>query len=381
MLINGSDINMTKKNILIFTNSIDIHACAVEHVLQLQGANPIIVNTANIPNEESISIEYVANSAKLRIGQFEGYISDIHASWNRRVSKMFSLPTNLHPSDYTFVRNNLQSTLSGTFLLLEDCFPVNSIVASRLYSNKILQLQAARSTGFKVPKTLISNNYEDIQSFIAEVGDACVKPYYTHGWKTETGPVQALTVRLKKGEVFDRASFECVPHIYQEYIQKKSEYRTTIFGNYSATVKINSQSLNEQSGVDWRSSPDYLSTVEACELPTEIISSLKRILSLLNLRFGAFDGEYVFFEVNEAGQWLWQETHCPECLLLQPFSEFLLNANDRFNWNSSQRSNKFSAIEVLKHLENDTRFNNQLTKKNPDGEVHVSDERIVSKVK
>lgn len=121
--------------------------------------------------------------------------------------------------------------------------------------------------------------------------------------------------------------------------------------------------------------------MEPCDLPDEVIRSLRRVLSMLGLRFGAFDiaetadGEYVFFEVNEAGQWLWQEIHCPECRILQPFCEFLLNASDNFYWDPSRNSIEYSAAEVCRYLEGDPRYNDQSSEKFPDEEVRVSDER------
>ncbi|MBJ7439001.1 MAG: hypothetical protein JHD35_08270 [Sphingopyxis sp.] len=373
---------MPGRDILIFTNSLDTHACAVERVLQIRGGNPIVINTAHLMVGESVSARYSEGCTKIRMGGFEGTSADVHSSWNRRFSKLFSLPENLHPADRTFVRNNTQSTLTGFLGLIDDRFPVNPLASARYSSNKLLQLQAAKRANFLVPETLISNHIGDIRGFIDAVGDACVKPYHSHGWKTDDGVFQALTVRIGKDDVFDASAFEISPHIYQEYVRKKEEYRVTIFGNFSAAVRIDSQSLDDQSSVDWRSSPQYTSTLEPCELPPDVINSLKKVLVSLGLRFGTFDlarnadGEYVFFEVNEAGQWLWQEMHCPDCRILQPFSEFLHCASDDFSWEPSRRSRECDAVEVLKNLRSDPRFNGQSPDDYPDEEVHVSDERV-----
>ena len=53
-------------------------------------------------------------------------------------------------------------------------------------------------------------------------------------------------------------------------------------------------------------------------------------MASLGLKFGCFDfivtpdGEYVFLEVNEAGQFLWIEGHCPELKMLSEFCHFIL---------------------------------------------------------
>lgn len=87
------------------------------------------------------------------------------------------------------------------------------------------------------------------------------------------------------------------------------------------------------------------------------------------------DGEFVFFEVNEAGQWLWQELHCPDCALLEPFSLYLASADDAFEWDESTRRWEFSAPEICSRLETDPRLQATNIAGFPDEGVHVSDER------
>jgi hypothetical protein len=80
-------------------------------------------------------------------------------------------------------------------------------------------------------------------------------------------------------------------------------------------------------------------------------------------------------EVFRDVQWLWQEIHCPECRILQPFSEFLLNASDNYTWDLRRKNNECIAEEVCRALNDDPRFKDQLVEEFPDEDVHVSDER------
>lgn len=228
---------------------------------------------------------------------------------------------------------------------------------------------------------MISNNYSNIVQFLDEIEGGCFKPYYTYGWKTNDGIVQAVTSYTNSTDNFDKESFECYPHIYQEYIRKKFEYRLTIFGNFSASVRIDTQKLGGDAGVDWRSTPEYLSNLAPVSPPDYIVTAARGVLFALGLRFGTFDiaetvdGEYVFFEVNEAGQWLWKELRCPECRILHPFCEYLLSANDSFTWDSRDLSPSYEATAVVELLTKNPRFSTDAEFVSPDEEEHFADER------
>lgn len=373
--------SMAENCVLIFAKGADTHCYAVEAAINMLGGTAFAINTDRLGSGSPVSVDYSSCATTLKVGGFEGPPGNVCSSWNRRLSQMFMLPPNLHPADVSFVRADLRSTLMGILGLLDERFPVNPIAAARIQSNKLKQLEVARRAGFRIPKTLISNDFEDIRSFMGVVGHVCMKPYDTHGWKTDKGPVQALTVRLDENDVFDREAFEVSPHIFQEYIDKVAEYRVVLFGGFSSCVRIDSTTLADQAKIDWRSSPAYLSTVRPSYLPESVLGALRQILAKLGLRFGVFDlaetadGKFVFFEVNQQGQWLWQEWQCPDQPILQPFGEYLLQARDDYRWDPAHRSDEFAAADVCRALDSDPRFREQDVGGIPDEVVHVSDER------
>lgn len=372
---------MTSKTIMIFTTSGDTHACAADYVLHALGAKANLVNTATIPRGEHISVSYCDSGVAVSAGDFAGPVGQIDATWNRRTSRSFLLPDNTHPADRQYIRNSTHASLTGLLCLLDETFAVNPIASVRVFSNKLAQLKYAALAGFRVPRTLISNSLGDIESFLVDVRDACVKGYYSQGWQTDDGPVHALTARIGDINEFDKESYEISPHIYQEYINKKAEYRLTVFGNFASAIKINTDILKGNSAIDWRANPSYLSALEPCELPDRVIEAARQVLRSLGLRFGIFDiaetsdGDFVFFEVNEAGQWLWVELHLPDCRLLQPFCEYLISGDDRFTWDATRASTELSATDVCGHLDSDPRYTALLRADLPDQLDIVADER------
>ncbi len=125
------------------------------------------------------------------------------------------------------------------------------------------------------------------------------------------------------------------PGIFQELVPKAYELRVTVLGHRALAAKVLSQQT-EKGRLDWRRSQDEL-RFEAVRLAPELAARCRALLDELGLVFGCFDfvvtpdGEHVFLEVNEMGQFLFLERHCG-LPLLDAFSEFLLQAKVDFAW-------------------------------------------------
>lgn len=372
---------MANGNTLLFINNQDLHAFAVDSVLRRFGHGSHIINTACLPSGQSITVRY-DDEIILSGNGFSLKQADITSSWNRRTSRMFCMPNYAHPADFDYIRTNSAAVVNGFIALVDEKFAVNPLAAVRITSNKLLQIKAARLAGLRTPRAIVSNDVDEIYRFLSEVGSACVKPYYTYGWKTEEGIRQAVTARLSLENIEDPASLTIAPNIYQEFINKKAEYRITIFAGFHAAVKIRSDSLKGAANVDWRADPSYLDSIQATSVPDHLVHRCREILDRLGLRFGTFDiaetieGEFVFFEVNEAGQWLWKELHCPDCIILQPFCEYLASADDGFTWNQRRWSSEFSADSVSSAIAADDLYKELFDQPSPDERSHVADERV-----
>jgi hypothetical protein len=86
-------------------------------------------------------------------------------------------------------------------------------------------------------------------------------------------------------------------------------------------------------------------------LPDAIASGCTRVLQALGLVFGCFDfvvtpaGEYVFLEVNEAGQFLFVERSTGQPLL-DAFSEFVVQGDVEFAWEAARVRTRCRDVEA-----------------------------------
>jgi hypothetical protein len=173
--------------------------------------------------------------------------------------------------------------------------------ATRRAENKLVQLRAARGAGFRIPKTLVSQNSERIREFAAAQGGRVVVKSLTNTSHA------ALTAAVIDEEVLrsDRALRLC-PAIYQELIPGTRHLRVHGFGNEYHAALITCEQL------DWRY---HLAnaTIEEYALPSAIQTALSKVMQTLDLRMGVFDlkmtpsGEIIWLEVNPQGQFLFIE--------------------------------------------------------------------------
>jgi glutathione synthase/RimK-type ligase-like ATP-grasp enzyme len=206
-----------------------------------------------------------------------------------------------------------QSEWRAVIQTLEDYLPsacwINSPEAQRRISYKPRQLSLAASVGFKIPETTITNDPQAVSAVVQRYGKAIYKNFSGYIFTDQTGILttlitpEMLTTNLE--------SIRRAPGIYQQFIEKKSEARVTVVGDYYFTAFIRTPKTGPGS-VDWRHS-QFEDIFEEGELPADVASCIKRFQEAAGIRYGAYDfiispdGAWYFLECNPAGQFLWLE--------------------------------------------------------------------------
>jgi glutathione synthase/RimK-type ligase-like ATP-grasp enzyme len=186
---------------------------------------------------------------------------------------------------------------------------VNSRRADTAARHKPTQLALAQDLGLAIPRTLVSNDVDQITAFIDDEGEYVYKALT---WCFEppdrmifTSLVDASIVRA------DADAVAVAPGIYQARVAKQYELRVTVIGEWVQAVRIDSQSRTDTQ-LDWRRN-QYAVHYSPEVLDPGLASTLVDMNTRLGLDFGAYDlivtpdGEPVFLEVNPMGQWLWLE--------------------------------------------------------------------------
>ena len=319
-------------SILVITDLGDPHSRAVIWALRQAGCEPTILGLGHFPAEVTSSISVHRNSDADDRQDFndQPFARPFDAAWYRRQPVVVPSPE-LASADIKFVRQETERYVYSAIASVEAKLWVNEPEAARRADDKVHQLRVARSLGFRIPDTLVSNSPDAVRRFRERHTSGIIyKSFCPMSWQNEDGHVShTQTQLLPAGSNLDHESIILCPGIYQEAIPKKHELRVTVFGNEVHSLLIESQ--RDKATHDWRI--DVTLGNISCRLhqiDPDTADRCRRLCSRLNLAFGAIDlivtesGEVVFIEVNEAGNFLFYDDVDPSCGMLQSFCAFLV---------------------------------------------------------
>jgi hypothetical protein len=304
----------------ILTRARDFHAFAIRHALGARGVQACaIVETDALAVTGGMSWSPSDEVTAATIRDIDGEhvaVAALNAVWWRRLTGDPRLPDDLHdPAARDLVTRDCRATLVGLMVTEFDGAWISHPEATRMAENKLVQLDAARRAGLRLPRTLVSQDPDAVRGFCRELdGRVIVKTVAG----TPMTPIMtgALTQEMLRS---DRA-ISLSPAIYQEHVPGSRHLRICCFGDEIHTALLEAEAL------DWRYPLD--ATAEPYALDESVAERLRTLLADLELRMGIFDmkladdGEPVWLEVNPQGQFLFLEGMCG-LPLTDAFADFL----------------------------------------------------------
>ncbi|MBA2305104.1 MAG: alpha-L-glutamate ligase [Acidobacteria bacterium] len=206
-----------------------------------------------------------------------------------------------NPQVNLFTANEWNEAINGLWQLL-DARWMNDPTRDDAASRKARQLRVAAEVGLKVPRTLITSDPQR-DRFVAELEPAGTI-YKTFSC---THAIWRETRLLRSDDMAHIDAVRIAPVIFQQFIPAESDLRITAVGGKLFAAAI--RSVAREGRVDFRSSVGD-AAVSAEELSPDLTEKLLGLMKRLGLAYGAIDvrrtpeGEYYFFEVNTAGEFL-----------------------------------------------------------------------------
>lgn len=245
-------------------------------------------------------------------------------------------PAALHPSDRRFVAGEWGEIAKAFRYAATDAFWVNPLDAITRATNKPTQLAAASELGLCIPDTLITNDVHALGHFLDAHDQVIFKPLHGALWEVDGKKLGAYTCVIGRENLSPPDKIQACPGIYQARVAKAFEVRAQFFGASCFAVAIDSQAVTN-ANVDWRrerGNPTLLA--RPIELPEALHRLCLRLMRELGIVSGAFDfivtpdDEWVFLEVNEAGQFIFLEMWCEQVPILDAFVKFLESRSPDF---------------------------------------------------
>lgn len=315
--------------ILIHTVDGDFHATVAGHALRERGNQVMEWRGDRVPAGNSCTLKFSADGLEGALHTADGCISssDVDVVWYRR-RRILSAPPYIDPLDAEFATEELRMSERSHPEAFSRAFWVNPHASSLLCESKARQLRYAQEIGIDIPRTLISNDPGDIRQFLAE-GSACIyKPLGGFVWDEEGVVRKTYTAAVTSSDLPSDRILRATPGVFQQKIEKSYEVRAQFFGHSCFAVRIESSTL-EGGDIDWRLDQRSIKRCEPAELPMEVQASCIALMARLGIVSGGFDfivtpdDDWCFMEVNEAGQFFFIESWCPDLPVLDAFCQFL----------------------------------------------------------
>ncbi len=306
-----------KPIILILASPNDLHAMAVERHLQEMNAVVHYLRYEELLNSYRIALTFEGGTQSYTIQKQNNEPLDLSACasiWNRRPGQIVTDKFAVSWLE-EMVKLETQATVQGMFASLP-CLWVNHPRKDQACLQKLWQLKLAADLGMTIPKTLVTNDPELVESFFHDCGGEVVYKLIAensnHAIPGYENPRGLSTLQLRQQDLAFLQQVQYAPHLFQKRIDKAFELRVTIVGQEIFCALIDSQS--GQGKIDWRQ--DYSVKMEPHRLPETTARQSLELMRKLGLNYGALDycvtpeGEHIFLEINCAGQFLWMEQRC-----------------------------------------------------------------------
>jgi hypothetical protein len=325
-----------KNRILILTEGDDVHAVAVAEALALRGAEAVLWSMSDFPMKAEETIHFDQKKPGIRATNLPFRNFRFDTVWRRRPGYVLDSAA-LNPADRQFADAECgMFRRSLLAVLAPEAFWVNSPESAARASSKIVQHAAAIRVGLQMPETLYTNSPQEVRAFLKRKdGRIIYKPFLPTVWQEGDDLWVPYTAILTHQEI-DDDSLRLTPGIFQELVPKAFEVRLTMIGKYAFAAKILSQETKDGK-LDWRQAYSQLRW-EPLEISPRLTQKCCRLMKRLGIVFGCFDfivtpeGEFVFLEVNESGQFLFVERYCG-IPILDAFANFLIQGRTDFSWN------------------------------------------------
>jgi glutathione synthase/RimK-type ligase-like ATP-grasp enzyme len=296
--------------ILVVSYREEEHTALVVDHLKRAGREVVQIDLADFPARQLITCTWNGSAAPrflIEHDQREINLADTGAVWWRRVNGFAIDPAIGAGEHQAFAQNETTQAVYGMLDSLT-CPWVNPREADAAAHHKPYQWTIARELGLKLPQTLVTSRPEAARAFIDRLHPKRVvfKAFLAsiNEWR-ETRVIEDED--LKRLDLVRYA-----PVIFQEYVPGV-DLRITVIGEKIFAAEIDVRNTSYE--FDMRMVVGE-GSMRAVTLPREIETKLLALQRRLNLVYGAIDmrrndrGEYVFLEVNPAGQWLFVEQRC-----------------------------------------------------------------------
>ncbi|MCA9655146.1 MAG: MvdC family ATP-grasp ribosomal peptide maturase [Myxococcales bacterium] len=304
-----------RDHVLLVTHRGDHYAVdRVAEELVRRGARPRRIDSDGFPAELRLTTTIHDDPQGRRVlHDAEGAIDgeQVRAVWLRRLWRP-RLDEELDPSLRDGCIRESRAALVGFLDGFRHRRVVNPLDRDRAALDKLQQLRIARELGLTIPRTLVTNDPDQVLAFHDAAGGRLVTKMLTPLSQSMGGHAPLVrTNELRPEDLEELDGLRHSPMVFQEQIDKSHELRVAVVdaGGGRCLAAAIDATTSREGRVDWRKATPAEVGWRPASLPDALASSLLALVRALGLVYGAADlivtpdGRHVFLELNPAGEW------------------------------------------------------------------------------
>ena len=297
--------------VLLLTHSGDFYTVdLVAQALARMGVRPIRFNTNLFPSRVKLSTRAGDERGAQLITETGEQISaeEVRAIWARKLW-VPRMADDLDERYRSMCISESAAALEGFLDEFHNARWINNLDHQRNAENKQRQLRLAARAGLRIPRTLVTNDPVAAREFFEETeGQTVAKLLRPVAVSMDAAEPFVYTNRLREEDLAGTEALRHSPMVFQELIPKAYELRVAYVAGEAFAGALDATGTS-RGHTDWRRAAPEECRWQKAQLPTEVVNSLRALMSELGLVFGAVDlictpaGEHVFLEVNPSGEW------------------------------------------------------------------------------
>lgn len=296
--------------LLVLTNSRD--ATADYLCRQLDGKRLSYTRLDTDTLSASIRVSYLGGRPRLQLESAILQPSEITNIWFRRPHSI-EVAADSDSARNQHARAEWAEAMEGFLAHVPIKLWMNHPSSNTLASHKLEQLSRACNYGLRIPKTLLTQDPEELCDFYASLeGKVIAKPLATGFIERAAGADSAIyTSSISTKHIANSDLVRNCPTLFQEEIVKETDVRIIFVDGEVTAASLTTEKGTRGQLLDIRRHNMVGVNYESVKVPAEIAKRLKSLVSSYGLRFAAVDmavdttGNWIFFEINPNGQWAW----------------------------------------------------------------------------
>lgn len=299
--------------ILLIGDVNDPHLISIRNEIRLLGQESVILDSS----QEGLlktDFMYCSDGNKFMIKQRDVSIDLQNISTVFCASPIFARKGFVSSQEKDFWYFTWRESLYGYFMNLSTkLYFINKSVANAISSqNKIIFFNLAENLGINTPRSLITNNKEEIQAFLNSGEDILIKTMHQI-YLEYSGKQTMMLVKKVNASQFDifETEGEC-PVFLQHAVNKKYDIRVIIIGEEIFACKIDA-SQSDYGRIDWRAYDLPKTKHSIYVINGEIKLKLLELMKNYHLDYACLDlckdyeDNYWLLDVNPFGKYMWIE--------------------------------------------------------------------------